>query len=316
MVSRRALLEKDRAGGNIVSDICWGTHVCQLYHTKQDLIDVLVPYFKAGLENNELCMWITSEPLKVHEATAALSEAVEDLDNYIKKDHIKILDQRDWYTRAGKFDAGAVLQSWLKKESLALGKGFNGLRVCAHTFDLHRLEWHNLISYESVADSIIRRHKIIAICAYSLDQCAVPELVDIVSNHRFILLRREAKWELIDNTGHKWLNELRRSGSSYAEIGRKLRLTRERVRQIVMGRAVSNKKVSPDDQMLTISKASKLLNLHMNTLRRWSDQGMLPCYRMGTRGDRRYRRGDLIDFRRKRAWHSMSVSTPQEQLGR
>jgi excisionase family DNA binding protein len=301
-----ALANKARACGNIVSDICWGTHVCQLYHTKQDLIDVLVPYFKAGLENNELCMWITSEPLKVHEATAALSEAVEGLDTYIKRSHIKILDQRDWYNRAGKFDAIAMLQSWLKREDLALGKGFNGLRVCAHTFDLQQRDWHNLISYESVADSIIRRHKIIAICSYSLDKRAVPELVDIVSNHRFILLRHEAKWELIDNTGHKWMNELRSNGSSYAEIGRKLGLTRERVRQIVMGRAVSNKKVSPDDQMLTISEASKLLNLHMNTLRRWSNQGMLPCYRMGARSDRRYRRGDLIDFRRKRSSHRMS----------
>jgi hypothetical protein len=305
MVSRRALSEQVRTGGNIVSDICWGTHVCQLYHTKQDLIDVLVPYLKAGLENNELCMWITSEPLKVHEATDALSKSVEDLDNYIKKGHMKILDQRDWYTRRGKFDAGAVLQSWLKKEGLALGKGLNGLRVCAHTCDLQRPEFHNLISYESVADSVIRRHKMIAICSYSLDQCAVPELVDIVSNHRFILLRREAKWELIDNTGYRWLNELRRKGSSYAEIGRKLGLSRERVRQIVMGRAISNKKVSPDDQVLTISKASKLLNVHANTLRLWSDQGMLPCYRMGARSDRRYRRGDLIDFRQKTVWHRM-----------
>jgi hypothetical protein len=306
MVSRRALSEKDRAGRNIVSDICWGTHVCQLYHTKQDLIDVLVPYFKAGLGNNELCMWITSEPLKVYEATTALGEAVEGLDNYIKKSHIKILDQRDWYNRAGKFDAVAMLQSWLKREDLALEKGFNGLRVCAHTFDLQRRDWHNLISYESVADSVIRRHKIIAICAYSIDQCAVPDLVDIVSNHRFILLRREAKWELIDNTGHKWLNKLRIKGSSYAQIGRKLGLTRERVRQIIMGRAGNNRKVSPDDQMLTISEASKLLNLHTNTLRRWSNQDMLPCYRIGARSDRRYRRGDLIDFRRKRSPHHIS----------
>ena len=315
MVSRESLSEKDRAIGNIVNDICWGTHVCQLYHTKQDLIDVLVPYFKAGLENNELCIWITSKPLKAREAAAALSEEVKDLGNYIKKGHIKILDQRDWYTGAGKFNAGSVIQAWLKKADLALGKGLNGLRVCAHTFDLQRREWPNLISYESTADSVIRRHKIIAICSYSLDQCAVPELVDIISNHRFILLQREAKWELIDNTGHKLLHELRRNGSSYAEIGRKLSLTRERVRQIVMGRAVNNKKVSPEDRILTISEASKLLNLHMNTLRRWSDRSMLPCYRMGTRGDRRYRRGDLIDFRRKRSSRHMDYTSPQKQIG-
>jgi excisionase family DNA binding protein len=295
------LTHKPRVGGNIISHICWGTHACQLYQTKQDLMDILVPYFKAGLENHELCVWITSEPLTTHEATAALSEAVEGLDNHIKKGHIEVLSQREWYTRAGKFNANTMLLSWLKKEGLALSKGFNGLRVCAHTFDLQPWQWHKLIRYESAADSVISRHKVMAICSYSLDRYKAPEIVDIVSNHRFILLRREKKWELIDNTGHKWLNELRITGSSYAEIGRKLGLSRERVRQIVVGRSVTDEKALPEDQMLTISKASKLLNVHMNTLRRWSDQGMLPCYRIGARSDRRYRRGDLIDFRRKSA---------------
>jgi hypothetical protein len=30
----------------------WGTHSCQFYQEKQDLIDVLVRYFKAGLVAN------------------------------------------------------------------------------------------------------------------------------------------------------------------------------------------------------------------------------------------------------------------------
>jgi excisionase family DNA binding protein len=299
------LEKKDRTDTNILSDICWGAHVCHLYHTKQDLIDVLVPYFKAGLENNELCIWVTSEPLKAPEATAVLGEMVEGLDNHIKEGRIEILDQSDWYTRAGKFNGNGVLLSWLKKEGLALSKGFNGLRVCAQTLDLQPWQWHKLISYESVVDSIIRRHKVMTICSYSLEHYGVPEIVEIISNHRFIILERDTKWELIDNTGHKWLNELR-NRSSYAEIGRKLGLSRERVRQIIMGRAVTDNKISPDDQMLTISTASKLLNVHMNTLRLWSNQGRLTCYRIGARGDRRYRRGDLMEFRRKSASNHVS----------
>jgi len=61
--------EKNRETGiGIVGTISWGTHLCQFYQTKEDLIDILVPYFKAGLENNEFCMWITSEPLRVNDA--------------------------------------------------------------------------------------------------------------------------------------------------------------------------------------------------------------------------------------------------------
>jgi len=60
--------DKRKTGIDIIGDVPWGTHFCQFYQTKQDLIDILVPYFKAGLENNEFCMWVTSEPLNKKEA--------------------------------------------------------------------------------------------------------------------------------------------------------------------------------------------------------------------------------------------------------
>src|SRR5512135_1117299 len=60
----------------------WGTHFCQFYGSPADLVEILVPYFKAGLEQDESCMWITSPPLGVREARAALARAVPDLDSY------------------------------------------------------------------------------------------------------------------------------------------------------------------------------------------------------------------------------------------
>ena len=48
--------------------------------------------------------------------------------------------------------------------------------------------------------------------------------------------------------------------------------------------------------MLTIAETAHLLNVHINTVRRWSDQGMLKSYRIGTRGDRRFRRNDIDSF--------------------
>jgi hypothetical protein len=35
-----------------IGDVPWGSHFCLFYQTKEDLTDILVPYFKAGLENN------------------------------------------------------------------------------------------------------------------------------------------------------------------------------------------------------------------------------------------------------------------------
>jgi len=48
--------------------------------------------------------------------------------------------------------------------------------------------------------------------------------------------------------------------------------------------------------MLTIAETAHLLNVHINTVRRWSDQGLLKSYRIGTRGDRRFRQEDVYGF--------------------
>ena len=64
--------EKRRTGIDIMGDAPWGMHSCQFYETKEDLLSILVPYFKAGLESNEFCMWVTSEPLSSEEAKTEL----------------------------------------------------------------------------------------------------------------------------------------------------------------------------------------------------------------------------------------------------
>jgi len=45
--------------------------------------------------------------------------------------------------------------------------------------------------------------------------------------------------------------------------------------------------------MLTVREVAQLLNIHSNTVRRWSDQGIIRAYRIGPRGDRRFRREDI-----------------------
>ena len=48
--------------------------------------------------------------------------------------------------------------------------------------------------------------------------------------------------------------------------------------------------------MLTVSDAARLLNVHANTIRRWSNQGILKAYRIGSRSDRRFHEKDIASF--------------------
>ena len=48
--------------------------------------------------------------------------------------------------------------------------------------------------------------------------------------------------------------------------------------------------------MLTVREVARLLHIHSNTVRRWSDRGIIRAYRINHRGDRRFRREDVADF--------------------
>jgi len=46
-------------------------------------------------------------------------------------------------------------------------------------------------------------------------------------------------------------------------------------------------------RLLTVRDVAQLLHVHPNTVRQWSDHGLIKTYRVGTRGDRRFNREDV-----------------------
>ena len=49
-------------------------------------------------------------------------------------------------------------------------------------------------------------------------------------------------------------------------------------------------------RMLRVGEAAQFLHVHPNTLRKWSSCGLVPSYRIGSRGDRRFSVSDLVNF--------------------
>ena len=50
------------------------------------------------------------------------------------------------------------------------------------------------------------------------------------------------------------------------------------------------------DNMLTVREVADLLHVHPNTLRRWSNKGVIRAYRITPRGDRRFKREEIDRF--------------------
>ncbi len=191
--------ELRKSGIEAIGDVPWGTHFCQFYRTAQDLLEIMVPYFVAGLRANEFCMWIASEPLDKKAAERAMKKALPGFADRVRNGQIEILPGTEWYLAGGRFDSRRVLDAWAGKLEKAGAMGFDGLRLGGNASWLSKKDWKAFADYSAAMDAVINRNRMLAACAYSLDRCGPNEIFDVIRNHGFALVRKAGKWGLLQS---------------------------------------------------------------------------------------------------------------------
>src|SRR6266850_3784810 len=195
--------EMRKTGVEVVGDMPWGTHFCLFYETKADLLETTVSYCKAGLENQEFCLWVVAEPLVVEEATRALEQAVPDLDRYLSDHSMEIVAARDWYLQDGTFDLKRVIHGWNAKLARAMGRGYAGVRVTGDTAWLETKDWRDFCDYEESLNEAIANQRLAVLCTYPIEVCGAGEVLDVVRTHQFAIAKRRGDWDMIETAGHK-----------------------------------------------------------------------------------------------------------------
>jgi PAS domain S-box-containing protein len=194
------ITESRKTGIGVFADTPWGTHLCAFYETKQDLLDTLVPYFKTGLENDEFCLWVVSDPLTEEEAASALRQAVPELGRHLAERNIQILTHKDWYLKGGVFDLPGVIHRWREKLDQALANGYAGMRVSGNTSWIHEKDWREFREYEKELDLLIAGQRMIVLCTYPLAASSAAEILDVARTHQIAAARRRGTWELVETT--------------------------------------------------------------------------------------------------------------------
>jgi PAS domain S-box-containing protein len=189
-----------KTGISIVGDVPWGTHFCYFYETKQDLLDILVPYFKAGLESKEFCLWVVSnsELVTVEEAKEALGQAVPDLDRYFAEGSIEVVSHDQWFLKRGTFDPHGVANQFKEKLNEALARDYAGMRINGSPAWLHNEGQRELRKFEEDLDKLFPNERIIASCTYPLAATRGDEIFDVVRTHQFAIARRQGELEILE----------------------------------------------------------------------------------------------------------------------
>jgi DNA-binding CsgD family transcriptional regulator len=188
-------------GLKAVGEVPWGSHFCIFYETKKDLLEIVVPFFKAGLQANEFCLWIVanSELLTINEAKAVLHEAVPDFDRLLKNGNIEIGPYSKWFMNGRAVDFHKAIARFRQRVNEAVNRGFSGARITGSpAWMRNNLRGRSFREFEQKFDGQLTREQMIAACTFPLRLSGAEDILDAARTHQFAVTVRKGAWKRVE----------------------------------------------------------------------------------------------------------------------
>ena len=179
-----------------------GDHACYFFRSSDEIGEVLIPYFKAGLERNEHCVWLTGHPYGKDRAASEMRAAMADFDRRAGAGQIGIFDYEELLAKQDPMSPAERARSWLVQKDQAIASGYAGLRASGNTSFLDESMWDEQLICERASTEIFTGHPITVLCGYSFDRCSAIGAVDVVHSHGFGLAKRRGRWSLFEVRSH------------------------------------------------------------------------------------------------------------------
>lgn len=151
----------------------WGDRVCHFYRSQDELVSLVVPYFRQGLAEGERCVWIASDEPSSARARQALATLT---DSQYSPDQLEVKPAEEWEND---------LDAWTREEQRALVQGYNGMRVCGERLKLE----------ERTAALRIK-----VLCTYDAEQTDRAAVPAIIRDHHAALVKHRQYWQRIPTT--------------------------------------------------------------------------------------------------------------------
>jgi signal transduction histidine kinase len=196
-----------RTGLDVLGDRPWGSHFCLFFDTKTGLLDILVPFFMAGLAQNEFCFWVLADPLSEGDARRALYRAMPASDRHLIDRQMEFIPCEECYLKDGAFDLDRVTREWGARLDGALAAGYEGIRVTGSTGWLQTREWRDFWKYEATLNESIVDQRMMVLCTYPLVGSGGCDILDVTHTHQSAITKRGGYWEVIETAALKHAKE-------------------------------------------------------------------------------------------------------------
>ncbi len=192
-----------------------GDHLCGLYETDDEHLQLLMSFVLGGLQGNQKVVCI-DDTHTAHELRRRLP--AEDAEDAEKHGQLVFLTSRDVYVHGGAFDPErtiGLLKAWTEQ---ALAEGYEALRVTGEMRwalgDLPGSE--HLTRYEALVDRYFQDSACIGLCRYDRRVFPPEMLLDVLRTHPKALIGTE----LYNNFHHVPADELLGEQPASSELER------------------------------------------------------------------------------------------------
>jgi DNA-binding CsgD family transcriptional regulator len=182
-------------GITLIGATDWGTNICLFYETDNDLIEATAAFFKAGLENNERCVWSVSNPITIEIAEAAVTSRLRNFQELKRSGAMSVSDAEKWEVRPDEFNLQRITGSWIEQLREAEAHGYDGLRISGNASWLETDHWKEFCEYDQELDRTVAGKRIIVLCTHSLRAQRAIDMPEIVRAHHFTVYCRNGDWE-------------------------------------------------------------------------------------------------------------------------
>lgn len=164
-------------------------HICGFFDSEDERYEIILPYLKEGLENNE-------EVLNILETTShndhchRLETAGISVKEKLATSQLKVLSADETYLKDGYFAADKMYDLVEKALISARDNGYSSIRACGDmAWALRNVSGTDeLIEYEARLNELTPRHSCSLICMYDINRFSGRALADVLATHPYVIL--------------------------------------------------------------------------------------------------------------------------------
>jgi PAS domain S-box-containing protein len=178
-------------------DMPEGSYFSLLYDTDDEMAEVLLKFFDAGLKSNECCLLGLSDENHNKLALDILRGAGIDVDNYLKTGQIMLITCDECYVDNQVAEREANHWETLYDESISAG--FTGLRMFSE-FSIGDDAWDPFIEFEQMGMWVIEKKGIISIFAFQQETRSRSEMIELIGMHDGTIIKQKGRWTLLQSS--------------------------------------------------------------------------------------------------------------------